>query len=85
MFRKLGTCGTMSFPFYDPAPAIKQFPFGIVNREGELTHMRSGHVGYHNKLCQLESTSDMRLMAAHRKALHLSTSYANLSFTLYGF
>ena len=35
-----------------------------------FTHMPSGPVGYHNKMCQLESTCDRRLIAALWKALH---------------
>ena len=61
-------CGTMSFPANRMAdPANWQLPFGTVNRGSEFTHMRSGPVGYHNKMRQLESTCDRRLMATAEK------------------
>ena len=56
-------CGAMSFPAYRKAdPANWLLFFGTVNRESEFTHMRSGPVGYHNKMRQLESTCDRTLM-----------------------
>ena len=68
-------CGTMSYPVSPldcpclPAVAI----YGTVNRGSEFTHMRVGPVGYHNKMRQLESTYDRRLMAVLTSTPHCFT------------
>ena len=47
--------------------------YGTVNRGSEFTHMRVGPVGYHNKMRQLESTCDRRLMAVLTSTPHCFT------------
>ena len=51
-----------------------------MNRGSEFTHMRVGPVGYHNKMRQLESTCDRRLMAV----LTSTTPFVSLEMCLHG-